>query len=356
MRPLRTYALFGDYGRYRGRRISTRYFEWLHSAYLFENYFSLSPSFFVDQQVLRKVIQEISSPEVEVVYCGDSAEALLLQYVMAKQNMPPRPFIVNDPDCFAKAKKVDSLLQLRYGESFFESFLLSPRNFWFVTSRARMTTYVQLGIPSLQLCYIPISLATLKAFFPSLVASIKRAKPSMGKKPLACGSHNRDYRLLLEALKALEVEVEIICDPKAFPPLPSPKALWRGSLPEREYVEAIASSRYVIIPLKAEDRVAGQMSCCIARNLGKLLIAPFSAGLEEYIEDGKTGFLYIQGDVRSLREKILFAEEILKEAEEYIEAGQEAEKRLSSTAEAGLEKLHTLVFELLEKTSMVGTG
>lgn len=342
--PFKIYALFGDYGRYSGQVAKSRRFRLVYSSYLFENYFSFSDleqgRLVADKNTLHKLVREFYENHYNAVYCGDAAEALLLQYVTKKQGLKPKCFLINDPDLFAKAKHLNCLLTSYYRETFFDEFLSSPFNHWFVTAHSRIKVYQNMGIRESNVHYIPLSLPTIEMFFPSMAACIKHYRESnAGEDVVSSGSHNRDYPLLVRAVEGLNVRVEIICNVKAHHPIPSRNVRWSDSMPEEEYIKEIASARYVVLPLKGTERVSGQLNCTIGMYMGKLIIAPKCAMLEEYLEDNQSGVLYKQGDAGSLREKIVFVEANYSKLQFVGENAREREKNLSRVADGNLERL-----------------
>lgn len=344
MERVRVYALFGDYGRNAGRRSISRLFDIYYSPYLLESYFSFpameSGRIVVDKTRLKSLIQEINGSNCDAVYSCDAVEALLLQYVMRKQGVPEKPFLINDPDLLQKARRLGELLHAYYGDHSFQDFLFSPRNHWFVTALRRMETYQQLGIPKDRLHYIPVSTAAIRMFFPSLASwiDVYSRQTEIGERVLSSGSHDRDYELLVEAVRPLEVKVDIVTNLHAYRAREAANVRWYHSLEESEYVKKFALSRYVVLPLKRGESVAGQMNSAIGMRLGKLVVATECEGLAEYCLPGETGFSYGRGDKESLRRAIELAEAELPSGA-MAERGKQLEENLSAVSEQGIERL-----------------
>ncbi len=342
---LNVYSLFGDYGRYGEQVSESTHFKVLHSSYLFENYVSIQDihhgKFGVNKNVLHSMVRSFSNDDYDLVYCGDSSEALLLQYVMKKQGVPHKSFLINDVDVFEKAKRVDLLILRYYRESFLDEFIASIHNHWFYTAQSRYQEYKKSGIQDDNLHYIPLSFAAIQLFFSKMSRTMMRCRDNADRRGhvLSSGSHDRDYGLLVQALHGLNVPVDIICNLDVYQPVDAEHIFWHDSLPEEEYIRKIRSARYVVLPLKSTGGVAGQLNCSIAMYFGKAVIAPACESLDEYLVNNETGLLYEQGNMQSLREKIKFAEQ---HGEEIIKMGEKASKTescLSKIAAGNIRKL-----------------
>lgn len=345
---LKIYALFGDYGRYKGKVSESRYFKVYFSQYLFENYFSLSDMYQnklkINKATVQKLIDQIYQQNYDIIYCGDSCDAFLLQYIFKRNNLRPKNFLINEVDLFKRVKLIDELIYLYYHENFFEEFISSSYNHWFYTVPSRTKEYLNIGIKKINLHYVPLSMPNIELFFPEMckvmIKSKKLEKDCEFKgKILSSGSHDRDYELLVKALDGLDVQANIICNIEAYKPITSKNVFWHNSLPEERYINAISSAKYIVLPLMPTERIAGQLNCAIAMYFGKIIIAPECKSLSEYLTDNETGILYKQGSVESLREKIIFVENHFFEIQFIGENAKRRERELSRIANKSIKRL-----------------
>lgn len=345
---LKTYALFGDFGSSSGRISKSKYFNIYFSEHLFDKYFSVRAMYQnklrIDKRAVANLMVQIYDGNYDVVYCGDSGEALLLQYIFRKNNLAPKHFLINEVDLFERAKLINRLLTLHYKEAFLDAFVGSPYNRWFYTTCSREQEYLDSGIANENLCYIPLSMPLIQLFFPGMAGLIIKNKTPVSQSEfqgriLSSGSHERDYELLVKALKGLDVRANIICNLKAYKSMASENVTWHHSLEEQKYIHAIRSAKYVVLPLASSERITGQLNCAIAMRLGKIIIAPECESLSDYLVDGETGILYEQGNVDSLRQKILFAEEHFSDIKYIGDNAQRSARRLSMIADASIKKL-----------------
>lgn len=345
---LKIYSLFGDYGRYGGRTSESLYFKMDFSPYLFERYFSISKmrrgKLKIDKDTVQKLIRDIIDGECDIVYCGDSGEALLLQFIIKKRGLKPKGFLINDVDLFKQAREINALIQSCYGEDFIDDFISSPYNHWFYTSASREQAYLDAGIKEENLHYIPLCMECMDVFFPEMCGIMREDTAPGGTdicdgEILSSGSHDRDYGLLVNALRDMNVRANIICNLDVYKPLPSENIFWHHSVPEKEFVRAIRAAKYMVVPLRSTDRIAGQMNCTIAKVFGKIVVAPGCESLSDYLQDNETGVLYKQGDAESLREKIMFVEKNYSKIQFIGENARENEKELSHVAEKNLKRL-----------------
>jgi hypothetical protein len=124
----------------------------------------------------------------------------------------------------------------------------------------------------------------------------------------AGGGNGRDFASVIEALGGSDVPLEIV----TF----SPETLgWRGELPPSctvrwrmpvpEFVERVAASLLVVVPLRDAESDFGQTTVVQALALGKAVVATRCPGVVDYVTDGEEGLLVEAGDVAGYREAIL---------------------------------------------------
>ena len=140
------------------------------------------------------------------------------------------------------------------------------------------------------------------------IAEVRKAVSSTGEHVFTGGGTGRDIPAVIEALRGTDVPLEVV----TF----SPKTLgWSGELPPnctvhwwmpaRSFLERMAQSRVVVIPLRDPDSDFGQMMVSQALALGKPVVATRSPGIADYVVDGQEGLLVDAGDVAGYRDAIL---------------------------------------------------
>jgi glycosyltransferase involved in cell wall biosynthesis len=122
------------------------------------------------------------------------------------------------------------------------------------------------------------------------------------------GMEGRDFRSVIEAVRGEDVPLELI----TFSPEtlgfdgevpPNVDVHWR--MPVWDFLARMASSLFVVVPLRSADSPHGQMFTVQALALGKPVIATRSPGVDDYLTDGREGFLVDVGDVAGYRKAIL---------------------------------------------------
>jgi glycosyltransferase involved in cell wall biosynthesis len=130
---------------------------------------------------------------------------------------------------------------------------------------------------------------------------------------LSVGSECRDYVTFLAALRGTDVRAKLLSSGY----LPSTQYQDARSRAVQDNVEAFTNISYVemrrlynecsfvVVPLLGDfDHPAGVTVIVEAMAMGKPVIATYSRGIEEFIEDSVTGFWVSPGSPTQLREKI----------------------------------------------------
>jgi glycosyltransferase involved in cell wall biosynthesis len=127
------------------------------------------------------------------------------------------------------------------------------------------------------------------------------------------GLETRDWPTLFEAFDKLNKKIElVIIGKKDF----SKKELKGLSLPKgvrtipfspfETFLQYIASSLFVILPLPYRAHAHGQMSLLESMALGKAVIVAKTPGITDYVEDSETALFYELANPIDLKEKIEF--------------------------------------------------
>ncbi|MDX9835812.1 MAG: glycosyltransferase family 4 protein [Desulfobulbus sp.] len=123
----------------------------------------------------------------------------------------------------------------------------------------------------------------------------------------AGGNGKRDYQCLIDAVEDTGIPVIISAtDPKVRAQIKTlPNVMIIGA-PEPAFGQLQAASRFVVIPMIYTGlKGGGEANFCNAMWHKKPIIAVDSMSAEEYIIEGKTGYVIKSGDSSALREKIL---------------------------------------------------
>ena len=166
------------------------------------------------------------------------------------------------------------------------------------------------------------------------------------------GASSRDYATLVRAVSGSEIPV-IICacrDPVTRKtslegiPVPSNVSVI-PMLPHDQFFKLIRESKIVVIPLKDVPRAGGQSVLLESFAAGKPVIATGTAGMKDYIEDGKTGILVKPNSPKELKLAIssLLENENLRK---YL--GRNARKAFETTY--NLREIGRRVSEIIEET------
>lgn len=183
---------------------------------------------------------------------------------------------------------------------------------------------------------IPISKITLVGY----PVDQKFWRPIDKQTDMICsvGSEMRDYQTLIRAMDGLEINCHIAAPNIRIIKGNSSFTLGTeelGVLPKNVIVgykaylqlrELYARSRFVVVPLLPSDTDNGVSTILEAMAMGKTVICTRTKGQVDVIQEGKTGFFVEQGDVKALRDAIVYlwnnpnlAEEMGNEARKYIE-------------------------------------
>jgi len=129
----------------------------------------------------------------------------------------------------------------------------------------------------------------------------------VGNYVFACGNSKRDYQCLTEAVRGTEILV-IICatDPKVRENIEDLPNVIKLGATEPDFAKLQASSSFIVIPMTYNGlRGGGETNCCNGMWHEKPVIAADSIMAEDYIIDGKTGYIVPSGDSELLRKRIM---------------------------------------------------
>ena len=124
----------------------------------------------------------------------------------------------------------------------------------------------------------------------------------------AGGGTGRDFRTLIAALGDSDITLRLVT-------FDAGTLGWEGALPSNvhvewamplgAFVERVARSRLVAVPLRDPESDFGQTTLVQALSLGKPIVATRARGVVDYVEDGREGLLVDAGDVSALRAAVV---------------------------------------------------
>lgn len=148
---------------------------------------------------------------------------------------------------------------------------------------------------------------------------------------MSVGNTNRDYQTLLAAVRALGLRCDIFASNAL--PLPGGSAFDLTTVPSQlatvSCIDVVAlrhkyaRARIVVIPLHETRTASGVTSLLEAMSMGKLVVVAKTAGIVDYIEDGRNAITYQPGDVADLARQMDY---VLQEERMQREIGEEARK------------------------------
>lgn len=117
-----------------------------------------------------------------------------------------------------------------------------------------------------------------------------------------CGGTNmRDHEHFIEAVRDLPVRVVLVLVKKPNVEIPSNCTVY-GRVPLQEYINLMAGSLFVAVPLKPSTLPHGHCDISNALSVGRPVLSTRDAGIDEYIHEGVDGMLSESENTASYRE------------------------------------------------------
>jgi len=136
----------------------------------------------------------------------------------------------------------------------------------------------------------------------------------------------RDYDTLLRAFKNIDEKLRIVSGQNNLNGKSIPQLTQMVEMPSASLRNVYSHSKFVVLPIRSYQSLAGQCILLESMAMGKTVIATKCWGTEDYIIDGQTGFFVRAGDENELRNKIQYllrnpevAESIGKSARQFVE-------------------------------------
>ena len=182
--------------------------------------------------------------------------------------------------------------------------------------------------------------------------------PSRDRLLVSAGMYNRDYETLVEAVRGLDIRVQIVAfspwvDPRenarspAAAPLPN---VTFTKLNQPELRKLYSQALFIAVPLHDNDIQVGSLVVYEAMAMGKAVVVTRTKGQTALglVREGETGFYVPEGDVNAWREAITY---LTDHPEEALEMG----RRARDVVEQGL-NLRQYVEDMVGLVHMLGGG
>ncbi len=177
---------------------------------------------------------------------------------------------------------------------------------------------------------------------------------------LSVGRENRDYAIFFEALQNSDIPVKVVasglgasCKGDKIPDGKPHGVEIFEHISYAELRDLYGRCSFVVIPTRNVDYPAGVTAIMEAMAMGKPVIATYSRGIEEFIEDSITGFWTESGDAMALREKILF---LWNNPEVAIRMGKQARESVKSRVDLTrfVEELESIIKRIEHNSARSG--
>jgi glycosyltransferase involved in cell wall biosynthesis len=128
---------------------------------------------------------------------------------------------------------------------------------------------------------------------------------------VAAGTSNRDYRSLVEAVRFLDVDVEIAADSPWFPvkvdiedaPLPA-RINCRSAGDYTRLRRLYDKARVVVVPLREAPYASGYAVILEAMSMARPVVTSRITGHSDFVVDGDNGFYVRPGDAEGIRARV----------------------------------------------------
>jgi glycosyltransferase involved in cell wall biosynthesis len=119
------------------------------------------------------------------------------------------------------------------------------------------------------------------------------------------GRTNRDFATLYEAVAPLSCPTVIVAGGEVeFPSSVPAHITIHQDIPLDEFQRLLRGARIIVVPLKRDDVSSGQVVLNRAMRSGKPVVVTATAGIADYVVDGKDALLVAPEDVEDLRDSL----------------------------------------------------
>lgn len=133
------------------------------------------------------------------------------------------------------------------------------------------------------------------------------AKPVVeGDYITAIGRSGRNYKVMIEALKALpDIKAVIVASPDNMAGLDVPPNVEvLTEIPFADMLNVLYHSRFMVLPLYPSDVPYGHGTAILAMHLNRPVIVTDGDAMSDYVQDGETGLMYPALDSDALADRI----------------------------------------------------
>jgi len=122
----------------------------------------------------------------------------------------------------------------------------------------------------------------------------------------ALGSQARDYAVLCDAMRQLpRIRLVIVATARSMLGIEPPANVTvRQDISLPQAMNILGHSRFMVLPLRANDVPCGHVTLVSAMHLGKAVICTDSSGVTDYVQPGITGRIVQPGDANALARAI----------------------------------------------------
>lgn len=144
----------------------------------------------------------------------------------------------------------------------------------------------------------------------------------------SAGRTGRDYVLLAEAVRGLDLDLIVLGDAASLENVEFPSCTQvLTDEPYERYLELLHGCDFVIVPLNEVRSSRGQVVILEAMAMGKPVIATETVGTVDYVDSGENGLLVPPGEAAPLRSAIQSLSEDASLRAQFSERGLEAVQR-----------------------------
>ena len=202
----------------------------------------------------------------------------------------------------------------------FQTLIVTPRRSALFNTIYLLIWRLILAVTDLGICHARAEVAAYARLFPRHAAKFvfipygttvtdhiaQRSTSQEDGLIVTAGRSGRDYPLLARAIAGLPCRLLIICDVAAAVAgvAPSPQIEIARSMFDAAYVNALARSAFVVVPLALDDISAGQMVLLQASALQRAVIITRTATTVDYATDGDDALMVGLGDEAGWRAAI----------------------------------------------------
>jgi glycosyltransferase involved in cell wall biosynthesis len=215
------------------------------------------------------------------------ASAVGFQQLLRLRKKPVVAWLFNVGTCSSGMRQVLARMSCQHIDKFV------------VHTRREIDIYSEwLGLPEDRFVFLPYQAPDIE---------VEYAEETQAPFIASLGSAHRDYPLLFEAVKRLDIPTVVATGVSALDGIEVPSQVQTPfKIPKSECLKLAQQARLNVIPLLPKEGVtaAGQVTIVEAMHMGRPLITTRYYGAEDYIIHGETGWLVEPNSLESMMEAI----------------------------------------------------